>query len=206
MELEEALKQNKQLEADMEKLKADNEAILLKNTTLLDETKKTKQKAKEEADALKTAAAEKHEKDGNFEALLKSSEEGRKLAEEALKSSEDRSAQLELKNQNEAHTAQITKYGLGFNPLSDNAMGDLIPRLMARTKMFEGSLVVLDKSGELTVSTLNDLKSELVAGGTISHLIKGSQASGGGAQGGEPGGGTEGKTSVQKIASGLAKQ
>lgn len=177
MELEEALKLIETQNAAAEKAKSEMESILAKNKELLDETKTAKQKAKEEAELSAKAIADKALKDGDFEQLLKSSEEARKTSDARL-------AELIATNEQSVHVNQVNSYGLSFEPVSEFAMGDLSYRLNKRTKIVDGDLKVLDKKGNLTVSSLEDLKAELLASGEISHLIKGNQSSGGGAQGG----------------------
>lgn len=177
MELEEALKLIEDQKAEAEKLKAERDSVLAKNKELLDETKTAKQKAKEEAELSAKALADKALKDGDFEQLLKSSEEARKEADARL-------AELMAANEQSVHANQVNAYGLSFEPVSEYAMGDLSYRLNKRTKIVDGELKVLDKKGNLTVSSLDDLKSELLASGEISHLIKGNQSSGGNAPGG----------------------
>jgi len=177
MELEEALKLIETQKAEAEKAKAEMDSILAKNKELLDETKTAKQKAKEEAELSAKAIADKALKDGDFEQLLKSSEEARKSADTKL-------AELMSANEQSVHVNQVNAYAMSFDPVSEHTMDDLAHRLNKRTKIVDGELKVLDKKGNLTVSSLDDLKSELLASGEISNLIKGNQSSGGDAPGG----------------------
>lgn len=198
MELEEALKLIETQKADIEKTKNDISAIKAKNEELLGETKKAKLKAKEEADLAAQALADKALKDGDFEQLLKSSEEERDKATKEL-------AEMKASAEKETHVSKVNSFGLSFEPLSDHSLGDLTLRLKSRTKVVDGELKVLDKNGELTVSSLDDLKGEMVASGEISHLIKGNQSSGGGASGGDKDPNNQKLSSTQKIAAGLKK-
>jgi len=66
----------------------------------------------------------------------------------------------------------------------------LLTRFVAeRLKYAEDGVKVTDSSGDLTVSSLDDLKKEIAGSARFASLIKGNQSSGGGASGGSTGSG-----------------
>ncbi len=70
-------------------------------------------------------------------------------------------------------------------------LSEFIERRLQHT---DDGLKVLDTSGQLTVSSLDDLKKEFSTDPRFSSLLKGNQSSGGGAAGGGNGGGAADKT------------
>tara|TARA_B100000795_G_scaffold86071_1_gene62589 strand:- start:1 stop:621 length:621 start_codon:yes stop_codon:yes gene_type:complete len=205
MELEEALTLIEEQKSVIESSNLEFAAIKAKNEELLGETKKAKQKSRDEAELLAKSQAEKAEKENDHEQLLtieKSRSE--KLA------AENAATTIALKEaiegfEKSTHQRKVSDYGVSFNPVSAFALSDLSQRLAARTKMVGDDMRVLDSSGELTSLSLEDLKSEISASGEIAHLVRGNQASGGDALGGSQTANNPTMTSVQKIASGLSK-
>tara|TARA_R110002153_G_scaffold114473_4_gene257246 strand:- start:23 stop:643 length:621 start_codon:yes stop_codon:yes gene_type:complete len=205
MELEEALKLIEEQKIAIESSNADFAAIKAKNEELLGETKKAKQKAKEEAELLAKAEAEKALKENDHEQLLTIEKSRSEKLMADLNAKEGALNEAIQSFEKSTHQRDVNSYGVSFDPVSEFALNDLTARLTSRTKIVDGSMRVLDKSGELTALSLDDLKSEVLASGEISHLIKGNQASGGDSTGGSQTAHNPAMTSVQKIASGLAK-
>ena len=58
-----------------------------------------------------------------------------------------------------------------------------------RLRFVDGEIKVLDEKGDLTVSSIADLKSQLIESGDFDSLLKGNKSGGGGAGGGDNGGG-----------------
>lgn len=58
-----------------------------------------------------------------------------------------------------------------------------------RLRFVDGEIKVLDEKGNLTVSSIADLKSQLIESGDFDSLLKGNKSGGGGAGGGDNGGG-----------------
>ena len=167
--------------------------------------KKAKQKAKDEAELLAKSQAEKALKENDHEQLLtieKSRSEKLMADLNAKESALDEAIQSFEKS---THQRDVNSYGVSFNPVSEFALNDLTARLASRTKIIDGSMRVLDKSGSLTALSLEDLKAEISASGEIAHLVKGNQSSGGDSLGGSQTANNPTLTSVQKIASGLSK-
>ena len=205
MELEEALKLIEEQKSVIESSSLEFAAIKAKNEELLGETKKAKQKAKDEAELLAKSQAEKALKENDHEQLLtieKSRSEKLMADLNAKESALDEAIQSFEKS---THQRDVNSYGVSFNPVSEFALNDLTARLASRTKIVDGSMRVLDKSGSLTALSLEDLKSEISASGEIAHLVKGNQSSGGDSLGGSQTANNPTLTSVQKIASGLSK-
>jgi len=205
MELEEALKLIEEQKSAIESSSLEFAAIKAKNEELLGETKKAKQKAKDEAELLAKSQAEKALKENDHEQLLtiEKSRSEKLMADLNAKESALNAAIQSFEQS--THQRDVNSYGVSFNPVSEFALNDLTARLANRTKIVDGSMRVLDKSGELTALSLDDLKSEVLASGEISHLVKGNQSSGGDSTGGSQTAHNPAMTSVQKIASGLAK-
>ena len=205
MELEEALKLIEEQKSVIESSNLEFTAIKAKNEELLGETKKAKQKAKDEAELLAKSQAEKALKENDHEQLLtieKSRSEKLMADLNAKESALDEAIQSFEKS---THQRDVNSYGDSFNPVSEFALNDLTARLASRTKIIDGSMRVLDKSGSLTALSLEDLKAEISASGEIAHLVKGNQSSGGDSLGGSQTANNPTLTSVQKIASGLSK-
>tara|TARA_R100001244_G_scaffold17844_1_gene18943 strand:+ start:428 stop:1048 length:621 start_codon:yes stop_codon:yes gene_type:complete len=205
MELEEALKLIEEQKSVIESSNLEFTAIKAKNEELLGETKKAKQKAKDEAELLAKSQAEKALKENDHEQLLtieKSRSEKLMADLNAKESALDEAIQSFEKS---THQRDVNSYGVSFNPVSEFALNDLTARLASRTKIIDGSMRVLDKSGSLTALSLEDLKAEISASGEIAHLVKGNQSSGGDSLGGSQTANNPTLTSVQKIASGLSK-
>lgn len=153
------------------------DALKTKSDELLGETKKAKAAKRDAEDAER----KKNEESGNFELLYKASEDAR------IKS-DDRVNQLEGDISNIKLSDVAGTLALSLNPL-DNAAKDLRSKIVKRLKNTEDGVKVLDKNGNLTVSTMDQLAEEMKASGEISYMLKGNQSSGGGATGGEQGGG-----------------
>ena len=176
METEEAAKKVEELEAVIAQAAKDNEGMRLKMEELLVETKAAKEaEAAEKAELLK-AQEERQQASGDFEALLKSSEEKRLSIDEQLKSVVAREARTQRKN---GALNIASKLADGFNV---GILADIIEKRLSYKE--DGELKVLDASGDLTVSTLDDLEKEFSADERFKSLLKGIQASGGGAIGG----------------------
>jgi len=132
-----------------------------------------------EALAAKEAAA-KAQASGDFEQLHKSSE----TAREALQKQLD-DVMGNVANEKRNNSAMKLASELAEGPNVDLLSQFIAPRL----KYTDDGIKVTNASGELTVSTLEDLKKEFEGDVKYASLLKGSKASGGGAQGGGEGGG-----------------
>lgn len=176
MELEEALALIEAQKSDIEKRDTEVSSMQAKLDELLGETKKAKAKAKEEADLAAKALADKALKDGDFEQLLKSSETEREKAASELLA-------LRANIQSEKVNSEAMRLA---SELADGHNAALLSEFISRRlKYTDDGYRVLDAKGELTISTIDDLKTEFEKGERYQSLIRGNQASGGGALGGK---------------------
>lgn len=163
------------------------EAVKGKADQLLDETKKAKAKARQETESAELANIEKAKKNGDFEQLLKSSESQRKELE-------DRLVALNTKIGSEKTNTAALKLAA---ELADGANAELLSEFISkRIQYTDKGLKVLNEQGELTVSTLDELKREFESSDKYKSLIRGNQSSGGSAIG--DGGSASGQSSVQR--------
>lgn len=162
-----------QAKSELEKLRA-------KNEELLSETKAAKT-AKREAEAKATAEAERIAKEkGDFEQLHKSSEE---RYQTTLSELEGLRGTVADEKRNNAAMKIATE-------LADGSNAELLSEFIARRlKYTDDGLKVTNSGGELTVSSLDDLKTEFKGDARYAALLKGNQSSGGGATGGNNGSG-----------------
>ena len=176
------------LQAQLTALQGEKESLLNKNNELLGEAKKAKAARNQAEQAASEEARKKAEAEGNYEQLFKSSEsERQKLLEE---NESIKGATAKEKRDNEAlKLASSMAEGANIELLADF--------IQRRLKYSDGVIKVTDSNGDLTVSSLEDLKTELVSSGRYASLLKGNQSSGGGATGGNNSGGAE-KTITQE--------
>jgi len=166
--------------AELEKLKQQNadllketEAMRAKMQELLDEAKKAKDVKRQAEMEAQKAAAEKAKNEGDFEQLLKSSEAERETLKSELEQLK-RSIKAEKINGEAAKLAsKLTK---------DTVRAELLAEKFAqRLTLTDDGIKVLDEAGQLTVSPIDDLVTQISSRYQI--LVDGSQASGGGATG-----------------------
>ncbi len=159
-------------------LKAKNEALLAEKKAEADKRKKAEKEAQDAADA---KAREK----GDHESLLKSAEatiaelrgDIKTRDETAATSARDRVAMELAAELSEGHNQKILS-----RFISD------------RLRYEDGAVKVTDENGNLTISTVDQLKEEFKNNDSYASLVIGSRASGGGA-GGNNGGGAATKFS-----------
>lgn len=163
--------------------KAQFESVKAKADQLLDETKKAKHKAREEAELAAQAVKDRAQKNGDFEQLLKSSEAERQALSEQLQKMQQSVSQKEINNQAMKIAAE----------LADGSNAELLSEFVVkRLKYTDDGIKVTDADGNLTVSNLDALKSEFQNSDKFKSLLRGSQASGGSAAG--DGGSASGST------------
>jgi|TARA_B110000285_G_scaffold8013_1_gene8260 hypothetical protein len=151
------------------------DAIKSKNDELLTETKSAKEaKRKAESDAI----AEKDrmaKESGDFESLYKSSSE-------KLQSTQSSLSELQGRIEKEQKGNAAMKIAAD---LAEGSNIDLLSTFIdTRLSFQDGALKVTDGSGNLTISSLDDLKAEFKNDARFASLLKGNQSSGGGATGG----------------------
>jgi chromosome segregation ATPase len=173
-----------ELQAQIESLTNERDSMKSKMDELLGEAKRAKSQRREAEEAARLAAEEKAKKAGDFEQLHKSSEEARAKLQQELE---------DLRNgiANEKRSNEAMRIAGG---LAEGANAEILSRFIAeRLKYTDEGIKVLDESGQLTVSTVEDLTNEFRNNAKFSALLKGNQSSGGSATGGNSSG-AAGKT------------
>ena len=167
--------QETQVSAEVEQLMADNAAMKAKMDELLTEAKKAKQ-AKRDIESETQSERERIAKEkGDYEQLHKSSQERYESTVAELESLRGTIAQEKKGNVAMKLAAEI----------ADGANAELLSEFIGRRlKFHDDGVKVTDNSGNLTVSSLSDLKTEFQNDARYSALVKGNQSSGGGASGG----------------------
>lgn len=163
-----SIKAREELTKALDEMKLENDRLSAKISAANKHTKVAERKAAAEEKATAEAA-------GNYEQLFKSSETERNTLSNQL-------AELRQTVSNKEVSNSAMKLATSIAD-GDNAdiLGDYIAR---RLKFVDGNVKVLDKYGNLTVSSLEDLGKEFAGSARYSALIRGNQSSGGGATGG----------------------
>lgn len=170
------------LQEEINSLKVSNEeltnqfqAVKNKNDELLTETKSAKEaRRKAEADAI-TEKDRLAKESGDFESLYKSSSEKLQTTQQTLN-------ELQGKIETEKKGNAAMKIAAD---LAEGSNVDLLSTFInTRLKYQEGELKVTDSNGNLTISSLDDLRNEFQNDSRFASLLKGNQSSGGGATGG----------------------
>lgn len=169
------------LQAENEGMKTEHAAMQTKMDELLGETKLAKTAKREADEAARLAKEDKARKDGDFEQLFNSSEEKNKTTQTELDTLRSGIA-TEKRNNSAMKLAGELAEGVNAELLSEF----IAPRL----KYTDEGVKILDSNGQLTVSTLDDLKAEFQGSSRFASLLKGNQAAGGGATGGSGSGAT----------------
>ena len=152
---------------------------------LLSETKTAKDLARVAEEEKTKAISDKALKDGNFEELYKASE----AANATLKT--DYNGLLDniaTKDRNSLASKIANQIAEGTNA---EILSDYIGK---RLKSTDDGIKILSETGELTVSTAEDLATEFKGNARFSSLVMGNQSSGGGATGGQNSSGAAKKT------------
>ncbi len=160
----------------------DLEGLKRQNQTLLDEAKEAKRKAREAQEQLTQKELDAAKARGDYESLYASSEQA--LAAERQKLA-DLQAGIEKRDLSGSASKVAALIADGPNA---EILAEFIER---RLRIVDGQVRVTDASGNLTVSTLEDLGKEFQKEPRYASLVRGSQASGGGAAGGAGGGATK---------------
>lgn len=169
--------------AEYNALLQERDAMKGKLEELLTETKKAKEARREAESIAQREADERARKAGDFEQLHKSSEAERQRLLDELDGM--RSSVANEKRDNAAMKLATE--------LADGHNAELLKEFIARRlKYTDDGLKVTDKTGQLTVSSMADLKKEFESDEMFASLRKGNQSSGGGALGSGKGGGAEG--------------
>lgn len=164
---------------EYEELKNRFESVMAKNSELLGETKKAKEARRQAEEQARIEAEEKAKKAGDYEHLHKSSEERRLQLERELQEVRE-GVSNEKRNAKAYEIASELAAGANEAKL-------LTDHIARRLKYDNGDIMVLDAAGNPSVQKLDELKAEINSNAMYSALLKGNQASGGGATGGSQG-------------------
>jgi hypothetical protein len=150
------------------------EALRRKNHELLDEAKRAKSARREAEERAEREAQEKARKDGDFEQLLKSSEGEREKLHRELETLRGSIAKEKVGNTALALAGEI----------ADGVNAELLSEFISRRlKYTDQGVKVLDENGELTISSIAELKLEFEQSERYKALLRGSKSNGGGATG-----------------------
>ena len=145
--------------------------LMAKNEELLGEKKAEKRKRDEAEAAMREKERAKAEEDGNYQQLFKS-QEGEL---ERLKAE---NAKLNADIDTGKVTARVEAIAAGLT--SDTNRAQLLKNTLSqRLKVVDGEIKVTDESGQLTVSSIDDLTNTIKE--KYSFLVDGGKSSGGGA-------------------------
>lgn len=179
-----------QLQAQLADVTSQLEKVKSKNDELLTEKKKAQQIARDAEEAARIEQQEKLKAKGDFEQLHKSA-----MAE--------LEKERELHNKLRSSVANKEVENAALKISADLAEGENVGLLAEfvtkRLKHTEEGIKVTNESGELTVSTLDDLKKTFSEDPKFASLLKGRKSSGGGALGGDKSGSGAPKVSKDKV-------
>ncbi len=185
------------LQAQIDDLSGQLGKVNNKNQELISE-KRAVQAARDEAEqTAKIEAEEKLKASSNFKELHKSSELEREKLQNELN---------DLRGKNEKKEVKVAAMDIASSLAEGKNIKNLSKLIIDRLKYTSEGVKVLNESGELTVSTLEEFKQQVQSSGDYDSLLKGNQSSGGGANGGKNGGSAASnktQTSTQRIADGL---
>jgi hypothetical protein len=160
--------------------------------TLLDEKKSEQRKRQEAEDAARLEREEAARKSGNVEELEKSWSEkySRREAElNGMLEQERGTLGNQIRDLTVGRTATDIASALAIPGSAEALLPHIERRLSVEQRDGKPVVVVLDKQGKLSASSLDELKAEFANNTAFAPLIAGSKASGGGAGGAGNGGG-----------------
>lgn len=169
-----------EIQAKLDQLAQENARLSAK----ISEANKHKREAEK---AAAEEARKKAEAEGNYEQLFNSSEAARQEEAEKVAKLQQQITEIKL---SEVAGSLASK----LDPIPQ-AVDDLKQKIASRLKYTDDGVKVLDKDGNLTVSTFDQLAEELRGSADVSYMLKGNQSSGGGASGSDRGSASKSKKS-----------
>ena len=160
-------------QAEVEKM-LQEETAGLKNKVdeLLGKTVTASQKAREAEEKLAREAEERAKQQNDYKSLFESSQK---------KTEEFEQKYSELKNNILQEKVNTTAMSISAELADGNNAKILSEFVKRRITYNDGQTIVLDESGNPTVSTIDDLKKEFIASGMFDSLLRQSKANGGSA-------------------------
>ena len=169
-----------ELQKVIDDLTNQNKSMADKMNELLGEKKRETEKAR----TAREEVQKKLESNGDFEQLYKSA-----IDENGL---------LKAENTGLKSGIELSKVKGVANKLANTLAGDsapvILPHIISRLKYNGDSVKVLDKEGNLTINSTEDLLNEFKTNPAFSTVLKGNQSTGGGANGSRNSGGAADKT------------
>lgn len=159
-----------------EKTQSDLQAVLRKKEELLNEKKSEADKRRQAEQMAEQERIEKARKEGDYESIIKSAEAQRKEFEEKYNSLKESLTKKEVRQ-------KALQLANELKPLDGDAAETLADYIEKRIKLNDNSLVFLDKDGQLSVMDAESLKNEFRNSNKFKPLLRGSEATGGGAPG-----------------------
>ena len=189
MELEEALAKIEEQQKALEAAQQSNDSMKAKMDELLTEAKRAKDAKRAAEEAARQEAEEKAKASGDFEQLLKSTQEKLDSREKAFNELTQKIAGEKVNNQALKIASELAD---GFN-------AELLSEHIARRlKYTDDGIKVLNAQGELTISSIDELKTEFSSNERYNSLLRGTKATGGGATGGKGGASSDSKKTVTR--------
>lgn len=159
-----------------EKTQSELQAIARKKDELLNEKKQESEKRRQAEAQAEVEKAEKAKKNGDYESLLKSAEAQRQEWEHKYKTLTDNLTKKEIRS-------KAIQMANELKPLDGDAAETLADYIEKRIKLNDNSMIFLDKDGNPSVMDADTLKNEFKTSNKFRPLLKGSEATGGGAPG-----------------------
>jgi chromosome segregation ATPase len=174
LDVNELKKQLDTVTSELNDYKTQFESVKSKADELLSEAKKAKAQRREAEEKAQREAEEKAKAEGNYKELLTSAE--KKLKEEIK-------ARQELQSTIHQEKIQNTSLKIAAE-LADGANAEILSEFVSKRLQYtEEGIKVKDQNGQLTISSIDDLKNEFANSDKYKSLLRGIKSSGGGASG-----------------------
>ncbi len=174
---------------DIEKMRAEIGAMRVHQAELLAETKRAKAAQRDAEEAARNVTAANAKSSGDFEELHASSEAERKQLLTQM---------AELKDGIAREKTAAAALRISQDLADGHNVGLLSQFVSQRLQYTDDGLKTTNVNGELTASTVDDLKNEFKNNEKYASLLRGNQASGGGAPGGKNSGGSAGPNEMDR--------